>query len=199
MSKICIDLKVQPSKVYYNEGQNKNYDVEFTETVQFKHFKPFLISMKIFGLNYTKEYCRNNAKEESIHKPHLRNRVTPSFIFATAILILLWSNFFKLFTCYRNGGEFGAHFFIKTGFVAWTVLCCLNISSCWLGCFRYENLPQFFEKWSNFQQENKETRKQCIPFILFYFQVNQKSLILPCLTISTLQRKQLRQLNAKYF
>ena len=160
MSNICIESKVQPSKVHHDESKNKTHNVEdFTETVQFKHFKPFLISMKIFGLIYTKAYCRSNAGGENIHNPQLRKRITPSFIFATAILILSWGNFFKQPTCYQNGEEFGAFFFIKTGFVAWTILCSLNVSSCWLGCFRFEHLPEFFEKWSNFQQENKETSK----------------------------------------
>ena len=115
--------------------------------------------MKIFGLIYTKAYCRSNAEGENIHNPQLRKRITPSFIFATAILVLLWSIFFKQLTCYQNGEEFGTFFFIKTGFVAWTMLCSLNVSSCRLGCFRFECLPEFFEKWSNFQQENKETSK----------------------------------------
>ena len=153
MNNICIESKVQP----HDEGKNRTHDVDFTETIQFKHFKPFLISMKIFGLIYTKAYCRSNAGGENIHNSQLRKRIIPSFIFATAILILSWGNFFEQLTCYQNGEEFGAFFFIKTGFVAWTMLCSLYVSSCWLGCFRFE--PAFFEKLSNFQQENKETSK----------------------------------------
>ena len=103
MSNICNEPRVQPSKVHHDEGKRKNYHVDFIETVQFKHFKPFLISMKIFGLNYTKVYCRSNAEGENTHKPQLRKRITPSFIFATAILILSWGNFFKQLTLYRNG------------------------------------------------------------------------------------------------
>ena len=74
MSNICIESKIQPSKVHHDEGKNKTHDVDLTETVQFKHFKPFLISMKIFGLIYTKAYCRSNTGE-NIHNPQLRKRI----------------------------------------------------------------------------------------------------------------------------
>ena len=120
----------------------------YTETPLFQAMKPFFLSMKIVGLYFCKTY--KGPEDENI-KP--KCRVTCSFVFSTIILFINWLNLLRLLSSLTTDFEFGTTVFMKIVMTVWVLLCTINTTSCWLGCYRVEGLPQFFIEWHQVQSE----------------------------------------------
>ena len=120
----------------------------YTETLLFQAMKPFFLSMKIVGLYFCKTY--DGSQNKNIKS---KCRVTWSFVYSSSVVFINWLTLLRLIPSLTTDIEFGTTGFMKIVMTVWVLLCSINSTSCWLGCYRAENLPQFFIEWHQVQSE----------------------------------------------
>ena len=124
---------------------------DYVNTELYKAFKPIFISMKMFGLYFSRDY-EVDAQGTGIS---WRKKYTPSMIYSLLILIGMILNFVRIF---------GILFSVKTELsmavvLGWKLLCIMNTISCFIGCMRYHAIPEFFLEW---QRTCPVMRENCI-------------------------------------
>ena len=113
---------------------------EYVNTELYKAFKPIFISMKMFGLYFSRDY-EVNAQGAGIP---WRKKYTPSMIYSFLVLIGLILNFVRIFSMvFSVEKELGIAVFL-----GWMLLCIMNAISCFIGCVRYHAIPEFFLEWA---------------------------------------------------
>ncbi len=133
------------SRKYVSSGITPN---DYTETPLFQVMKPFFFTMKLHGMYFCKRYAEFSDENLKSKCP-----VTWSFIFSTLVVSTNWIMFVKLIPLLVTDFEFGTTGFTRTILTVWVLLCSINSTSCWLGCYRMESLPRFFIEWHEVQNE----------------------------------------------
>ena len=133
----------------------------YTDAPLYKAFWPFILALKCFGLFYNKEYikeneftCSNNSYD--VNKPDippLSKRVTPSSIYCFAVTLILWGNVARCCTIFEQGEDFGPLLFQKLIMLAFITLVAVNGTSCFIACYKYSNIPEFFYEWARLHHE----------------------------------------------
>ncbi len=143
------------------QGRQRNRCCDYTSYIKTPMFQPFkclFYSMKLFGLYHTRAYAAKDEYGNIINIPPLFKQITPSFVYQTVILILLWINTLRLFSAFDSGDTFGALLFMKFCTLIWFTLCALNATACWLGSKRSNNIPEFFMEWSRLREDFPEAQ-----------------------------------------
>ena len=141
----------------------------YTDAPLYQAFWPFLMTMKIFGLFYNKEYIKSNhhqslmarvfAKKEyssaetNTNIPPLSKRITPSSIYSFLVLLVLFANLGRFCTIFEQGEEVGPILFQKFIMLGFFTLVSINGVTCFLACHKYSNIPEFFYEWARLHQE----------------------------------------------
>ena len=132
----------------------------YTDAPLCEAFWPFLMAMKYFGLFHNKEYIKENrsycTKDDYSDRndiPPLSKRVTPSSIYCLMVTLILWANVGRCFTLFERGEDFGPLLFQKAIMMAFFFLVAVNATSCYIACYKYSNIPEFFYEWAKLHQE----------------------------------------------
>ena len=136
----------------------------YTNTRMYKAMKPLFISLRIFGLYYSRKCgmlkeCARKSRSKRFGEDYKKNAgqhfPTPSMFYSMFLLVLFIVNYFRLFTMFAGQSiVIGVDLFTKCVTVAWFTLSSLNFVMFFRAAFRYEGIPKFFIEWDKILQSS---------------------------------------------
>lgn len=134
-------------------------------------FGPLLITLQLFGLYF-----------DTQKRPH-KKKWTVCRVYATVIMMAIWSSLFRSFLAYQEAVTFGPILFTKLISTTWHFLCSFHILTWHWVCF--DSFPEFRRLWTLMYES--ETLKECSHKCrIFSVSLNLLGLALTSLNISFL-------------
>ena len=149
---------------------------QYTEVTLFRSWRPLFMVAKFFGLYFVKNYPADDLDDgkklswmewkcpklqEKRKNAVNKSSVTPSQIWCVIVIILLYSNAFRLFTVIDPKNGFGPILFQQIIVIAWNLLCAINATAMYVGWLKKDALPKYFLVWQELHPHHNEAAMMC--------------------------------------